>query len=235
MFWTNTDIQDFLLDAETFTMIKNYQLNVFFKQEYKEKKFLKTIKEEFPFLQIQIKEDENYKKIILTNQAAKEEGEQAINLLNEEIKDIATIDIEENKPLFDKIIDYLIDINLMEKYEKELTKFKKDSERIFEEHITEEIEKWQIEYIKILKHMVINNDVKDFQLNKWINQILRENKNNKKEERNEEINFLEIDNNSSSKSFNPFENINNEEVSETIEESTNDQETDSNGLKIFSF
>lgn len=170
MFWTNADLQEYLLDSDKFEVIKNYQIKITFPKDYESKKIkemINLINEETPFIKISQVEN-NSRVLMLINEAAKKDVQYILDSKVEE-----TI-IEEHP--FTKIIDILINLEIMSKFEKLLKSKGKEVEIVFENFIPNKIEEWQIEYTSLLQELLKKKKIDNEDLNKEISKIIKSEK-----------------------------------------------------------
>jgi hypothetical protein len=179
MFWTTADIQEKLLEAKYFEVIKNYKLNIIFNTENEIKEIVKLINKEYPFLKINIIDDN---KITIINEGAKKEGEEIEKTISSVLNNKQNSEAKKEN-LFSKLMEELIETELMEEIEELLIKKKYNIDKIFDNFINIELENWQIKIIKEIKNYLEKKSIKNDKIEEIIYKALdKEKKQSSKKE-----------------------------------------------------
>ena len=204
MFWTATEIKEKLIEAKYFEVIKNYKLNIIFETDKEIKEIVELINEEYPFLKINIID---VNKITIINEGAKEEGKEIEKEISLLLNNQLNQKEEPQENLFSKLMEELIESELMEEIENLLIKKKYNIDKIFDNFINTNLENWQLDIMKEIKNYLNKNNVKNEKIDKILKESLKEDnqkilkkkeqnkekvKNNKKEKLNKDENNLYI-------------------------------------------
>jgi len=185
MFWTATEIKEKLIEAKYFEVIKNYKLNIIFETDKEIKEIVELINEEYPFLKINIID---VNKITIINEGAKEEGKE----IEKEISLLLNNQLNQKEGpqenLFSKLMEELIESELMEEIENLLIKKKYNIDKIFDNFINTNLENWQLDIMKEIKNYLNKNNVKNEKIDKILKESLKEDNQKilKKKEQNKE-------------------------------------------------